>query len=37
MQRVLQIGGIVAGVVLIIFGVAAIVLGVKGGNTVNDN
>jgi hypothetical protein len=37
MKKALQIGGIVAGVVLIGFGVAAIVLGIKGGNTVNDN
>jgi hypothetical protein len=37
MRKALQIGGIAAGVVLIVFGVAAVVLGVKGGNTVNDN
>jgi hypothetical protein len=37
MKRALQIGGIVAGVVLIGFGIAAIVLGVLGGKTVNDN
>ncbi len=32
-----KIGGFLAGAVLILFGVAAIVLGVRGGNTVNDN
>jgi uncharacterized iron-regulated membrane protein len=37
MKKALQIGGIVAGVVLIGFGIAAIVLGVLGGKTVNDN
>jgi hypothetical protein len=37
MKKALQIGGIVAGVVLIAFGIAAIVLGVKGGNTVNSS
>ena len=37
MKKALQIGGIVAGVVLIGFGIAAIVLGIKGGQTVNDN
>jgi hypothetical protein len=37
MRRALQIGGIAAGVVLIGFGIAAIVLGVRGGTTVNDN
>jgi len=36
-KKALQIGGIVAGVVLIGFGVASIVLAVKGGNTVNSN
>ena len=34
MKRVLEIGGVVAGVVLIAFGVAAIVLGVNGKSTV---
>ena len=34
MKRFLEIGGVVAGVVLIAFGVAAIVLGVNGRNTV---
>jgi len=32
-RKALQIGGIAAGVVLIGFGVAAIVLAIKGGNT----
>lgn len=34
MRRGLELGGIVAGVVLIAFGVAAIVMGANGGNTV---
>ena len=34
MKRALEIGGIVAGIVLIAFGVIAIVLGINGGNTV---
>ncbi|MDX6482173.1 MAG: hypothetical protein QOG85_2683 [Gaiellaceae bacterium] len=34
MKKFLEIGGVVAGVVLIAFGVAAIVLGVNGKNTV---
>jgi hypothetical protein len=34
MKRILEIGGVVAGVVLIAFGVAAIFLGVNGKNTV---
>jgi hypothetical protein len=37
MKRALQIGGIVASVVLVGFGIAAIVLGIWGGNTVKDN
>jgi hypothetical protein len=37
MKKALQIGGIAASIVLIAFGIAAIVLGVKGGNTVSDN
>ena len=37
MKKALQIGGIVAGVVLIAFGIAATVLGVRGGNTVNSS
>ena len=37
MKKALKIGGIVAGVILIAFGVAAIVLAVKGGNTVKSN
>ena len=34
MRKVLQIGGFVAAAVLIVFGVAAIVMGIKGRNTV---
>ena len=34
MKRILEIGGVVAGVVLIAFGVAAIILGINGRNTV---
>ena len=37
MKKALQIGGIAAGAVLIGFGIAALVLGIKGGNTVNSN
>src|SRR5262245_37130091 len=37
MKKALQIGGIVAGLVLVGFGIAALVLGIKGGNTVNSN
>ncbi len=37
MKKAVYIGGIAAGVVLIAFGVAAIVLSVIGGNTVNSN
>ena len=37
MKKALQIGGIAAGLILIGFGIAAIVLGIKGGNTVNSN
>lgn len=37
MKKALQIGGIAAGIVLIGFGVAVIVLSIKGGNTVNSN
>ncbi|HUJ56370.1 MAG TPA: hypothetical protein VLW49_10330 [Gaiellaceae bacterium] len=33
-KRILEIGGVVAGIVLIAFGIAAIVLGVNGKNTV---
>lgn len=36
-RRLLQLGGILAGVVLIGFGVASIVLGANGVNTVRDN
>jgi hypothetical protein len=35
MKKALKIGGIAAGIVLIAFGIAAIVLAIKGGNTVN--
>jgi hypothetical protein len=37
MKKALRIGGIAAGIVLIGFGIAAIVLGVVGGHTVNSN
>jgi hypothetical protein len=37
MKKALQIGGIAAGLVLVGFGIAALVLGIKGGNTVNSN
>jgi hypothetical protein len=37
MRRVFEIGGIVATVVLIVFGAAAIVMGVNGRNTVRDS
>jgi len=37
MKKALQIGGIVAGLILVGFGIAALVLGIKGGNTVNSN
>jgi uncharacterized iron-regulated membrane protein len=37
MRKALQIGGIAAGVVLVAFGIAAIVLGANGGSTVNSN
>jgi uncharacterized iron-regulated membrane protein len=37
MQRALKIGGIVAGIVLAGFGIAALVLAIIGGKTVNDN
>jgi hypothetical protein len=36
-KKALQIGGIAAGLVLIGFGIAATVLGIKGGNTVSSN
>jgi hypothetical protein len=36
MKRWLQIGGILSGVVLIVFGVVVIVMGVQGRNTVQD-
>jgi hypothetical protein len=34
MRKVLEIGGLVAGAVLIVFGVVAIVMGVNGRSTV---
>ena len=37
MRKLLEIGGMVAAVVLVAFGVAAIVMGVNGRNTVNDS
>jgi uncharacterized iron-regulated membrane protein len=37
MKKALQIGGIAAGVVLIAFGIAAVVLGANGRSTVNSN
>jgi len=37
MKKALQVGGIAAGIVLIGFGIATIVLAAKGGNTVNSN
>jgi len=37
MKKVLEFGGVAAGVVLIAFGVAAIVLGVNGRSTVSTN
>jgi hypothetical protein len=37
MQKALEIGGYVAGVVLIVFGAVTIALGVWGGHTVNKN
>ena len=36
MRKVMEIGGLVAGVVLIVFGVVAIVMGVNGRTTVNN-
>ena len=37
MKKVLEIGGFIAGAVLIVFGVAVIVLGVNGRSTVNSS
>jgi hypothetical protein len=37
MKKALQIGGVAAGLVLVGFGIAALVLGIRGGNTVNSN
>ncbi len=36
MKRILELGGLIAGVVLIVFGVAVIALGVQGRGTVSD-
>ena len=36
MRKALEIGGIVAGIVLVAFGVAAIFMGVNGRNEVRD-
>jgi hypothetical protein len=36
-RRILEIGGVVAGAVLIAFGATAVVMGVQGSNTVRDN
>jgi hypothetical protein len=37
MRKTFQLGGFVAGAVLIAFGIAAIVMGMNGRSTVNDN
>lgn len=37
MRKLFEVGGVVAAVVLIAFGVVAIVMGVQGGNTVKDS
>lgn len=37
MKKALEVGGVLASLVLIIFGVAAIVMGIDGANTVEDN
>ena len=37
MKKFLEIGGFIAGAVLVVFGVAAIVLGVNGRSTVNSS
>lgn len=37
MSKLFEVGGLVAGAVLVIFGVVAIVMGVDGQNTVQDN
>jgi len=36
-KKALEVGGVLASLVLIIFGVAAIVMGIDGANTVEDN
>jgi hypothetical protein len=35
LRKVLQWGGVLAAVVLVVFGIVAIILGINGGNTVN--
>ena len=37
MRKVLEVGGILAAIVLIAFGIGAIITGVNGKNTVSDN
>jgi hypothetical protein len=37
MRKLLEVGGLVAGVVLVAFGIAAIALSVNGRNTIHDN
>src|SRR6188472_3593779 len=37
MRKALEWGGVIAAAVLIVFGIAAIVIGVDGRNTVRDN
>jgi hypothetical protein len=37
MRKLFEIGGLVAAVVLIIFGATAVVMGINGGNTVKDS
>src|SRR5581483_1778567 len=37
MRRLLEIGGLVAGVVLVAFGIASLVIGINGHSTVNDS
>lgn len=37
MKKLLELGGLVAGVVLLAFGVVAIAMGINGGHTVNNN
>jgi len=37
MKKVLEIGGFIAGAVLVVFGIAAVVLAINGNNTVNNS